>query len=235
MRNITLLVLSFCSLGAASCRLAESSAGAGGITVDWIYNEQGRDAAAIPSFAWLSDGTAILHDHRRPESERTLERFDPASGKRAGFVDAAGVLKQLEELLGEGKSPASLDWPAAIDSSGRRGIYLFADDLFALDLSSSTLSRITGTEEKEKSPRLSPDGTRLAFVRKGDLYTWDFKERKEHRLTSDGSDTLLNGTLSWVYWEEVFASAGKDLPAGTVVQAWKSNAVTTADRTREPH
>ncbi len=205
MRSITLLVLSFCSLGAVSCRLAESSAGAGGITVDWIYSEAGRDAAAIPSFSWLSDGSAILHDRRRPASARTLERFDPATGKRSALVDTARVLKQLEELLGEGKSPASLGWPDAIDRSGHWGIYLFAGDLFALDLSNSVVSRLTETEEEEKSPRLSPDGTRLAFVRKGDLYTLDLKERKERRLTSDGSDTLLNGTLSWVYWEEVFA------------------------------
>ena len=205
MRSITLLVLSFCSLGAVSCRLAESSAGTGGITVDWIYSEAGRDAAAIPSFSWLSDGSAILHDRRLPASGRTLERFDPASGKRSALVDTARVLKQLEELLGEGKSPASRGWPAAIDRSGRWGIYLFAGDLFALDLANSTMSRLTETGEEEKSPRLSPDGTQLAFVRKGDLYTLDLKERKERRLTSDGSDTLLNGTLSWVYWEEVFA------------------------------
>ncbi|MGA8223767.1 MAG: DPP IV N-terminal domain-containing protein, partial [Candidatus Acidiferrales bacterium] len=32
----------------------------------------------------------------------------------------------------------------------------------------------------------------------------DIAAAKETRLTSDGSETTLNGTLSWVYWEEVF-------------------------------
>jgi dipeptidyl-peptidase-4 len=92
-----------------------------------------------------------------------------------------------------------------IARDGRWGIYLFGGDLFALDLSTSVINRITRTAAREKSPRLSPDGTKLAFVREGDLYTWDLEKGVERRLTSDGSDTLLNGTLSWVYWEEVFA------------------------------
>ena len=205
MRFFIPLALSFCCLGVSACRLAESSPGAGGITVDWIYSEEGKSAAAVPSFAWFADGTAIFHDQRRPESERTLERFDPVSGRRTDLVDAAKALEQLEGLLGEGKGPAALGWPAEIDRRGRWGIYLFADDLFVLDLPTSTFSRVTETGAKEKSPRLSPDGSRLAFVRDGDLYVWDLQERTERRLTSDGSDTLLNGTLSWVYWEEVFA------------------------------
>ena len=99
MRFFIPLALSFCCLGVSACRLAESSPGAGGITVDWIYSEEGKSAAAVPSFAWFADGTAILHDQRRPESERTLERFDPASRKRTDLVDAVKALERLEDLL----------------------------------------------------------------------------------------------------------------------------------------
>jgi len=34
---------------------------------------------------------------------------------------------------------------------------------------------------------------------------FDIETKAEKQLTDDGSETLLNGTLSWVYWEEVFA------------------------------
>jgi hypothetical protein len=53
-------------------------------------------------------------------------------------------------------------------------------------------------------PRLSPDGKKVAFVRDNDLYVYDLAAKKETRLTSDGSETVLNGTLSWLYWEEIF-------------------------------
>ena len=92
MKHSAPLLLSLFFLSVSGCRLAESSAASGGITVGWIYSEEGNDAAAVPSFAWLSDGTAILHDHRRPAKERTLERFDPRTRKRMALVDAAKVL-----------------------------------------------------------------------------------------------------------------------------------------------
>ncbi len=50
----------------------------------------------------------------------------------------------------------------------------------------------------------SPDSTRLAFTRDNDLYVVDIASGKETRLTFDGSDVILNGYASWVYYEEIF-------------------------------
>ena len=50
----------------------------------------------------------------------------------------------------------------------------------------------------------SPDSTKLAFTRDNDLYVLDIASGKETRLTSDGSDVILNGYASWVYYEEIF-------------------------------
>ena len=41
-------------------------------------------------------------------------------------------------------------------------------------------------------------------MRANDLWVYDLVSGEETRLTSDGSSTVLNGVLSWVYWEEVF-------------------------------
>ena len=50
----------------------------------------------------------------------------------------------------------------------------------------------------------SPDSTRLAFTRDNDLYVVDIASGAETRLTYDGSDVILNGYASWVYYEEIF-------------------------------
>ena len=50
----------------------------------------------------------------------------------------------------------------------------------------------------------SPDSTRLAFTRDNDLYVVDIASGEETRLTHDGSDLILNGYASWVYYEEIF-------------------------------
>lgn len=50
----------------------------------------------------------------------------------------------------------------------------------------------------------SPDSSKLAFTRANDLYVIDIATGEETRLTSDGSDLILNGYASWVYYEEIF-------------------------------
>ncbi len=49
----------------------------------------------------------------------------------------------------------------------------------------------------------SPDSTKLAFTRDNDLYVVDIASGVETRLTHDGTDLILNGYSSWVYYEEI--------------------------------
>lgn len=60
------------------------------------------------------------------------------------------------------------------------------------------------TPERAVNLTYSPDSTRLAFTRDNDLYVVDIASGKETRLTFDGSDVILNGYASWVYYEEIF-------------------------------
>ena len=49
----------------------------------------------------------------------------------------------------------------------------------------------------------SPDSTMLAFTRANDLYVVSIADGKECRLTFDGTETVMNGYASWVYYEEI--------------------------------
>ena len=46
----------------------------------------------------------------------------------------------------------------------------------------------------------SPDSTRLAFTRDNDLYVLDIATGAEQRITNDGTDVILNGYASRVYY-----------------------------------
>lgn len=50
----------------------------------------------------------------------------------------------------------------------------------------------------------SPDSTMLAFTRDNNLFVYDLAAGREKQLTFDGSDVILNGYASWVYFEEIF-------------------------------
>jgi dipeptidyl-peptidase-4 len=173
------------------------------ITVEWIFSDAGEEPTRLPPFAWTSGGDVLLLDTRKPKDTRTFERVTPA-GARTAAVDRAAAWSSLKALLGETGMPDSLAWPASLDRAGLRAAYTFADDLFLLDLAGSRFERLTRTAEKESIPRLAPGGQRLAFVRGNDLFVLDLATRTESRLTNDGSASVLNGALSWVYWEEVF-------------------------------
>lgn len=55
----------------------------------------------------------------------------------------------------------------------------------------------------------SPDSTKLAFTRANDLWVVDIATQKETRLTTDGTETIMNGYASWVYYEEIFGRPSK--------------------------
>jgi dipeptidyl-peptidase-4 len=177
---------------------------AGGLTLEWIYGEEGRRVASVPEHAWLSDGRLLLFDVRRPPAERTFEVLDPSTGARRTALDMAAAVRSLNELLPDSGVAQALEWPEAFDPGGRRALYVFKGDLFLLDLGASRFKRLTKTEVEEQSPGFSPDGRRLAFVRAHDLYVVELDTGAETRVTRDGSETTLNGSLSWVYWEEIF-------------------------------
>ena len=55
----------------------------------------------------------------------------------------------------------------------------------------------------------SPDSSKIAFTRDNDLYVVEIATGRETRLTSDGSDVILNGYASWVYYEEIFGRSSR--------------------------
>ena len=173
------------------------------LTAEWI-SEEGAHTAEVPQTFWLRDGSAILYDTRKPEVNRTFERLDPATGQRSPLVNASQAIASLRSVLAGSEAPSTLKWPSSFDVAGAKAVYVWSGDIFLLDLASSSFTRVTTTVSDEKDPEFSPDGRRIAFVRDNDLFVYDIASRKETRLTRDGNASTLNGTLSWVYWEEIF-------------------------------
>ncbi len=174
------------------------------ITVKWIYSNKSVEISSLPSFTWLNDGTALLYDSRKPPKERTFEFLDPVSGNRIPALDKEKALSSFKELSEKTFPQRLLFRPLAVDANGKRTAYLYRGDVFVLELSSSQFLQVTESEESEKSLNFSPDGKKLAYVRNNDLFVYDIEARQEKQVTHDGSETTLNGTLSWVYWEEIF-------------------------------
>ena len=59
------------------------------------------------------------------------------------------------------------------------------------------------------NPTYSPDSTRIAYTDGGDLYVKEVATGEVLRLTYDGSELILNGRASWVYYEEILGRASQ--------------------------
>src|ERR1700733_12558362 len=161
----------------------------------------GRGAGGGPP-AWSPDG----------------KHFSYIRGSQAMIYDVAA--KQEKELLSLEPlqkaavpipEPQRFDWRnrrVSEDSlqwsdSGKQLLLSVHGDLFLFTLDSGKWDQLTATPEPERDPKLSPDGARVAFRRGHDLYSMDLASHQVTRLTEDGSATLLNGELDWVYPEEL--------------------------------
>lgn len=80
-------------------------------------------------------------------------------------------------------------------------VYVKDNDLFRRTDAGET--RLTTNKDVEKNPTLSPDGNYVAFTRNNNLFTIHLSDNKETQLTFDGTDVILNGYASWVYYEEI--------------------------------
>lgn len=63
--------------------------------------------------------------------------------------------------------------------------------------------QLTNDKDKEVNSNLSPDGNYVAYTKNNNLYTVNLTTKKETKLTNDGSELILNGYASWVYFEEI--------------------------------
>ena len=169
--------------------------------IDWMYSDQGRLVGSVYKSAWIDDNTVYLMDMRKPKEQRTLLKMDPMnSDVFIQLIVKEKIAKDILSAVGRTDTTMYLEWPSSFSSSGEFGLYTFEDDIYLLDIKNQDYTRITRTKNVEKAARFSPDGKKISFVRENDIYIYDIDTKREKRITFTGTDTNLNGTVSWVYW-----------------------------------
>ncbi|MCP5108315.1 MAG: prolyl oligopeptidase family serine peptidase [bacterium] len=94
-----------------------------------------------------------------------------------------------------------------------RFLFTKKGDIFLFDTrkkeTKDQLVQLTKTEGAEKNPTFSPDASKIAYTRDGNLFVYDIAAEKTTQLTNDGSSEILNGHASWVYYEEILGRGGR--------------------------
>lgn len=197
---MTLKRLAYVMTGWMTLSIVHGSTAQTPITVEWMHSRERWAIQSLPEFVWLNDGTAILCD--RFDTDPEWERLNPKTGERTKFLNTRLLADSLRAHAGSGAPVPA--WPEEFTQDGTLAAFIIQGDVLVLRTADGSVLRITESPAEERSVHFSPDGRRLAYVRENDMYVFDLETRAERRLTFDGSPTTLNGTLGWLYWEEIF-------------------------------
>ncbi len=170
----------------------------------------GRPAAGV---TWLAGGSRFSYVVRKGSGDAEVSELwvEETAGGKKRMVVSTPALALPEEPAPEKKGKpetASLEgyrW----SPDGRAVLVSGGDDLWLYDAVANSIKRLTSDRDKEEFPSFSPDGKRIAFVRKNDLFVIELDGRRETRLTRDGGEQISNGRLDWVYEEELASRDGR--------------------------
>ncbi|WP_428327494.1 DPP IV N-terminal domain-containing protein [Mucilaginibacter sp.] len=149
------------------------------------------------------------------------------------------VLVTKEMLTPAGKQPLSVanffisdDGTKILIFTNTKRVWRYntKGDYWVYDLTAKTLKQI-GKDRPASSlmfAKLSPDGTKAAYVSEHNVFTEDLATGTVKQLTNDGSTTLINGTFDWAYEEEFDCRDGfRWSPDSHSIAYWQINAANT--------
>jgi dipeptidyl-peptidase 4 len=202
MRHVRLSVL---LLAAASARLdAQVSGDPSRITVERIFASPDFRGGTIPQPSWLASGSSYIVPRPAKDGGTELVKVDIATGQetvvaRADQLAAEGKRLDVEEisLTGDEQMAILFHDSEQVWRSNTRGLFT------VYDFRTGKLTPVSRRSGRQMFAKISPDGRKVAFVRDNDLWVTDLATGREDRLTSDGSENIINGTTDWVYEEEL--------------------------------
>jgi len=146
-------------------------------------------------FAYTKNGALHLYDCRAKSTRLIFPKISDLTALAVKDSNPDAAFAWQNRRVSEQRIQWAPDSSALLLSEG--------GDLFWVTVEKSQAKQLTKTEVTEADPKLSPDGKKISYRIHNDLYVQDLASGKVTRLTRDGSETLLNAKLDWVYPEEL--------------------------------
>jgi dipeptidyl-peptidase 4 len=198
----------------ASFSLSQSTGtGKQPLTLEAIYAGGSIGGRAPETIEWSPDSTKVSFVQRDDAGDHgQLWYVDAATGEKKVLVSEAKLATlapPVEKIKNEREKErvtryhvAGYAW--APDS--RKLLFDAQGQLWLYTIDSGTAVQLTSASDPSNDAKFSPDGNRLAYLRKHNLYVRPLSGESETQLTQskdDKEENLLNGEVDWVYAEEL--------------------------------
>ncbi|MGI9102866.1 MAG: S9 family peptidase [Terriglobales bacterium] len=190
--------------------LAQQSATPPQLTIESIFAEGGITGRGPETIQWSPDNQKISFVQRDDSGEHgQLWYIDAASGKKAVLVAESKLqslapppsrmnAEQLEHM--QRYSVAGYQW----SPDSKHLLFDSRGQLWYYTLDNGTAVQLTTASEASSDPKFSPDGKRVAFLRKHEIWARSLSgDLPEHQVTKSEDDEILSGEVDWVYEEEL--------------------------------
>jgi dipeptidyl-peptidase 4 len=194
------------------------------LTIEQIFAEGGITGRAPETIKWSPDGTKVSFVQRDDAGEHgELWYVDAATGEKkilASETKLSQLAPPASRIKDEREKERVTRYHVAAYTWSPDSRHLLFDahgQLWYYSLDTGTAVQLTSSPDPSEDPKFSPDGKRLAYVRKHNLYVHPVsgeegerpltREEKEKDKNKDGEkekeDNILNGEVDWVYAEEL--------------------------------
>lgn len=137
------------------------------------------------------------------EHYTTLENNDIRRYAYATASEGISLLPSPAPNLAISDYAFSPDERMILIASGRTPIYRHSYTTQYHLLADGRIRPVLQEAEAPRDASFSPDGRKIAYSDRNDLYVWDIATGKTQRITDDGAwNAVINGTTDWVYEEE---------------------------------
>ena len=222
-------VVSVVAFGLARAPLGAQASDSVRATIHRIFGTRDFSSQPFGPAAFIEGGRAYTTVEPSPGARGAADivRYETATGARSILVPATVLV------------PAGQTTPLDFDdyswSADQRKLLLFTNtqrvwrqntrgDYWVLTLATRKLQKLGGKAPPSSLmyAKFSPNGERVAYVRRGDLYVERLADGAITRLTTGATATRVNGMTDWVYEEEFDLRDGfRWSPDGRKIAYWQ--------------
>ncbi|RUO76812.1 S9 family peptidase [Pseudidiomarina taiwanensis] len=196
------------------------------LTLGRLYQTADFYPTPLAPMRWSSDGSGYTTVEKTLGGE-AIVRYHPQTQKRTVLISADNLTPK-----GESRGLGIADYHWSADSSK---VLIFTNtkrswrthtlgDYWVYDRNTDTLLKLGGNAEPStlQFAKFDPQGQRVAYVMKNNIYVQDLGSAQIQQLTFDGNDIIVNGTFDWVNEEEFFLRDGFSWsPNGSQIAYWQ--------------